>query len=316
MEEHRIPIGISSCLLGEKVRFDGGHKNHSFISQTLSEYFSFLPFCPEVSIGLGIPRETIRLVRFEKDGAVHCVGSKNPKLDVTDQLSEVGKAQHHWLKDLSGYIFKKDSPSCGMERVKIYYGTAPDKSGVGLYAKEVLDAFPNLPTEEEGRLGDVHLRENFIKRVFIYHRWRQIQDSQVKQDFVKFHAQHKLIFMSHHQDRMRELGRLVARVGDMPLSEFKQAYLSLMTSTLKKPASRKNHVNVLKHIQGYLKRDLDAGDKSELNDTIEAYRQAQLPLIVPITLLKHHFRKSPDEYINESLYMSPHPKELCLINGL
>lgn len=312
----KIPVGISSCLLGERVRFDGGHKNHSYISQTLSDYFNLQPFCPEVAIGLGTPRETIRLVRFEKDGPVHCVGSKNPDLDVTEKLAESGRAKHEWLSGLCGYIFKKDSPSCGMTRVKIYYASMPDKTGVGIYANEVLKAFPNLPTEEEGRLGDTHLRENFIKRVFIYQRWREIEDSESRKDFVNFHAQHKLIFMSHNQDNMRKLGQLVASISTMDLSDFKQQYLDSMTAILRLPASRKNHVNVLKHIQGYLKRDIDIGDKEELNSSIEDYRQGLVPLIVPITLLKHHFRRNPDEYISQSLYMTPHPRELSLINGL
>ena len=167
----RLLIGISSCLLGERVRFDSGHKNQSYITETLSDYFEFRPFCPEVAIGLGIPREPIRLVVNELGGAVQCVGTKNPDKDVTEPLKNIAREQFDWIASLDGYIFKKDSPSCGMERVKVYTNAMPKRNGVGIYAAEILQAFPNLPLEEEGRLGDAGLRENFIKRVFLYRRW-------------------------------------------------------------------------------------------------------------------------------------------------
>ena len=313
----RLLIGISSCLLGERVRFDSGHKNHSYISQTLSEYFDFRPFCPEVSIGLGIPREPIRLVAEERGGPVRCVGTKDADKDVTEPLKAMAHEQFEWIAGLDGYIFKKDSPSCGMERVKVYTNAMPEKTGVGMYAGEVLNAFPNLPVEEEGRLGDAGLRENFIKRVFLYRRWRElIASGPSKKDVVTFHARHKLIYMSHNQDAMRELGRMVAAIGDHEINSFCEQYLQQISELMRKPASRKNHANVLKHIQGYLKRDLDSGDRQELEQTIEQYREGYLPLIVPITLLRHHFRKFPDEYIDQSWYMRPHPQEMMLHNLL
>jgi uncharacterized protein YbgA (DUF1722 family)/uncharacterized protein YbbK (DUF523 family) len=313
----RLLIGISSCLLGERVRFDSGHKNHSYISQTLSEYFDFRPFCPEVSIGLGIPREPIRLVAEERGGAVRCIGTKDTDKDVTEQLKAVAHEQFDWIAGLDGYIFKKDSPSCGMERVKVYTNAMPEKTGVGMYTGEVLKAFPNLPVEEEGRLGDAGLRENFIKRVFIYRRWRELMAADPsKRDLVTFHARHKLIYMSHNQDVMREIGRLVADIGSMEIDSFCEQYLQQISELMRQPASRKNHANVLKHIQGYLKRDLDSGDRQELEQTIEQYREGYLPRIVPITVLRHHFRKFPDEYIDQSWYMSPHPQEMMLHNLL
>jgi uncharacterized protein YbgA (DUF1722 family)/uncharacterized protein YbbK (DUF523 family) len=313
----RLLIGISSCLLGEKVRFDSGHKNHSYITKTLSDYFDFRPFCPEVAIGLGIPREPIRLVSTELGGEVRCVGTKNADKDVTDPLKSVAREQFEWIASLDGYIFKKDSPSCGMERVKVYTKSMPERSGVGIYAAEILAAFPHLPTEEEGRLGDPGLRENFIKRVFLYRRWRQLIDSNPsKNDLVTFHARHKLIYMSHNQNRARELGRMVAAIAEMSVDEFTAKYFDAVTDLLRKPANRKNHSNVLKHIQGYLKRDLESDDRQELEQTIEQYRKGYLPLIVPITLLRHFFRKHPDEYINQSWYMKPHPAEMMLHNLL
>ncbi len=313
----KIPIGISSCLLGERVRFDGGHKNNSYIAGTLSDYFEFRAFCPEMAIGLGVPRETIRLVKDERDGDTRCVGVKNAEMDVTSRLKTVAAEQSHWVAHLSGYIFKKDSPSCGMERVKVYFNSNPERSGVGVYAGELMEEFPCLPTEEEGRLGDAGLRENFIKRVFMYDRWRQmIARGPARQDFVEFHTRHKLIYMSHNQNGARALGRLVASISTLSQEDFAEEYLRQMTALVKKPATRKNHVNVLQHIQGYLKRKLDAEDRQELKETIDQYRLGYLPLIVPITLLKHHFRREPDEFIGNSYYMEPHPKELMLTNSI
>lgn len=313
----KILIGISSCLLGERVRFDGGHKNNSYISGTLSDYFEFRPFCPELAIGMGVPRETIRLVRDEKDGPIRCVGVKTPDMDVTEKLAEAAEQQFDWVASLSGYIFKKDSPSCGMERVKVYYKSNPERSGVGIYAGKLKEQFPNLPTEEEGRLGDAGLRENFIKRVFLYDRWRALVASAPRpKAYVEFHARHKLIYMSHNQNTARSIGRLVAQIGDMDIDEFARQYIAQVSALLSAPATRKNHVNVLQHVQGYLKRKLDADDREELRETIDQYRLGYLPLIVPITLLKHHFRRSPDPFIGQSYYMDPHPSELMLRNNL
>lgn len=313
----RLLIGISSCLLGERVRFDSGHKNHSYITQTLADYFDFKPFCPEVAIGLGIPREPIRLVATEPGAEVRCVGTKNPDKDVTEPLKAVAREQFEWIAGLDGYIFKKDSPSCGMERVKVYTRDMPKREGIGLYAAEILRAFPHLPVEEEGRLGDAALRENFIKRVFLYRRWRQLLESKpTANDLVSFHARHKLIYMSHNQEQARELGRMVAAIGDVPIERFFGDYIEAVTALMRRPVNRKNHSNVLKHIQGYLKRDLESDDRQELEETIERYRQGYLPLIVPITLLRHYFRKHPDPYIEQSWYMQPHPQELMLHNLL
>lgn len=313
--EHKILIGISSCLLGHKVRFDSGHKQNSYINNTLSEYFDFIPFCPEVDIGLGIPREAIRLVLI--DEKVHCVGSKTADLDVTQQLKESAKQQFHWQQNLSGYILKKDSPSCGMERVRLYKGNMPDRIGVGIYAKALMDKFPHLPVEEEGRLGDAILRENFIQRVFIYARWQKMVAQPFSmQALTQFHAQHKYIYMSHDQNLAKALGRWLADAHTLDSDEVLAHYLSKMMEMLKTRASRKNHVNTLQHLQGYLKNFISADDKAELVDIIIQYADGILPLIVPITLLRHHFRRFPNDYIMNSYYMKPHPKELMLLNSL
>lgn len=311
----KIPIGISSCLLGQQVRYDGGHKNNDYIVSTLGEHFHFLPFCPEVEIGLGIPREPVRLIR-QADG-IRCVGTKDNSLDVTDKLIAAANQQAHWHSQVCGYILKKDSPSCGMERVKVFNNGQPGRDGSGIYARQLMHNFPHLPMEEEGRLCDPVLRENFIQRVFVYRRWQQLTSKGLSLDsLTRFHARHKLIYMSHNQDMNRELGRVLSTLNKNELSENGQQYLSSAMEILKIPATRKNHTNVLQHIQGYLKKELARDDIEELGETIDQYRQGYLPLIVPITLLKHHFRRSPNDYIDNSWYMQPHPQELMLLNGL
>lgn len=309
----KIPVGISSCLLGENVRFDGGHKRDSYIAGTLSEYFDFHPFCPEVEIGLGTPRPTIHLVKL--DNEIRCVGVKNPAVDVTERLRDHAEQQKHLHAQLCGYIFKKDSPSCGMERVKVYGGAQPHREGVGIYAETMMRNNPLLPVEEEGRLGDPGLRENFIQRVYIFYRWKSLlAEGLSPRKLTDFHARHKLIIMSHAD--YAPLGQLLADVTKDNILEISDVYILQLMKLLKKVASRKNHVNVLQHIQGYLKKELSADDKAELRELIERYRTGEVPLIVPLTLLKHHFRKAPDPYIEQSFYMSPYPQELQLINQL
>jgi len=311
----KIKIGISSCLVGEKVRFDSGHKRNAYINGILADFFEFHPFCPEVAIGLGIPREPIRLVTLNEE--VRCIGVKTPDLDVTEALYRSADEQQAWHRDLCGYILKKDSPSCGMERVRLYKGDIPDRIGVGLYAARLMQNFPDLPVEEEGRLEDPMLRENFIQRVYIYSRWQQlVTQSPDMKTLTDFHARHKYIYMSHHQQMARQLGSWLAENHKTDLTLLSRDYLSQMMTLLKHRATRKNHVNTLQHIQGYLKKHLDADDKAELTMTIGQYREGLLPLIVPITLLRHHFRRHPHDYINNSYYMQPHPAELMLLNTL
>lgn len=311
----KIPIGISSCLLGEPVRYDGGHKSNDYIRGTLGNYFEFVPFCPEVESGLGVPRPPVRLKQTEH--GVRCVGVNDDDLDVTERLNTCAERQLPRLQGLCGYILKKDSPSCGMERVKIYRNEYADRSGTGLFARFIKDHFPLLPLEEEGRLGDPLLRENFIQRVYVLHRWQQLCREPVTPDrLTRFHSRHKLILMSHDQNDARALGKLAAGADRNNMDRLIEQYAETLMQTLKKIATRGNHTNVLQHIQGYLKRSLDADDKIELSETIARYRRGQLPLIVPITLLKHHFRKQPDPFISQSLYLSPYPEELAIQNEL
>lgn len=311
---HKIPVGISSCLLGENVRFDGGHKQHSYITGTLSEYFDFKPFCPEVAIGLGIPRSTIQLVKQEKE--IRCLSSKNPEMDVTESLRAQANLQAALHTELCGYILKKNSPSCGMTRVKVFHNQTAKPEGIGIFAEQMMRNTPLLPVEEEGRLGDVKLRENFIQRVYILHRWKtMLVGGLTPSSLTRFHAQHKLIIMSHAD--YRELGQLLSEINKNNIADIATLYIGLLMHLLKKIATRSNHVNVLQHIQGYLKKELSADDKAELVEIIAQYQRGDVPLIVPLTLLKHHFRKSPDPYyIQDSYYMSPYPQELQLLNQL
>ena len=310
--EPRIRIGISSCLLGERVRFDGNHKQDHYISETLGEVFEFVPVCPEVGIGMGVPRPTIRLVG--DSAAPRAVGVKTADLDVTDRLVRYGKRVAAKLDDLSGYIFKSKSPSCGMERVKLYDGKGGgSKQGVGLYAREIMHAHPLLPVEEEGRLGDPLLRDNFLECVFTYHRWRMLNRQRLTpKALVGFHTQHKLIFMAHGTEHYRALGRLVAAAGAGPIRELGDQYAAALMVALRHRATPRRHTNVLMHIMGYLKTQLTREDKQELLELIEGYRLGRLPRVVPITLLKHHFRKHPNDYIARQLYLNPSPAELKL----
>ena len=311
----KIPIAISSCLLGQPVRFDGGHKYDAWINQTLGEYFEYFPVCPEAGIGLGTPRPPIRLVKI--DNNIRARGVKDPDIDVTDQLQEYARLQNEKLMpNMSGYILKKQSPSCGMERVKVYLNDMPNAKGTGIYADQIMQLNPMMPFEEEGRLGDPVLRECFVERVFIFDRIRQLSNNLSVQALTNFHAQHKFSIMSHNQDTMRSLGKLLANTSGKNLHDVFNEYATTLMKALKKPATRKNHVNVLQHIQGFLKVKLDADDKAELNETIEQYYHSVVPLIVPVTLLKHHFRKAPDPYISESFYMQPYPEQLSLRNKI
>ena len=306
---HKIPVGISACLLGHEVRYDGAHKYHSYIDRTLGQYFEFKAFCPEVEAGLGIPRPCVQL-RETADG-IRCVGVKDHDFDVTERLQQAAARQQDWLGDLCGYILKKDSPSCGMTRVKVYKHEVPVRQGSGIFAHYLETSFPSLPVEEEGRLGDPGLRENFIQRVFVLRRWHALcQQGLSAHGLISFHSRHKLIAMSHEQNRARELGRIVAGATDANIAPIAAAYIAALMACLKIVASRGNHVNVLQHIQGYLKHKLDSDDKQELVESIENYRLGLLPLIAPLTLLKHHFRREPDAFIDNSFYLQPHSVEL------
>jgi len=298
----KIQIGVSSCLLGQEVRHNGGHKRNPYISETLSAWFTFLPFCPEVAIGLGVPRPTIRLMgeHVTPRAVMPAAGNR----DVTQALDEYGTATAQAHSFISGYIFKAKSPSCGMERVKLF-----DDQGAlagatsGIYARAIMGELPLLPVEEEGRINDPDLRDSFIERVFAYHRWQVIcMDGITPAAMVAYHAEHKFLIMAHDQDAMRRLGRLVAGIRKDP-ETLSREYLEIMMTTLKKPASRKNRSNVLNHIAGFFKDKLDSADRMELAQSIDAYRRNELPLIAPLTLIRHHLRRNPHAYVENQRFI-------------
>lgn len=316
-EAEPIRVGISACLLGQEVRYDGGHKHDRFLTGTLAEFVEFVPVCPEVELGLGIPRETIRLVR-DDDDAVRLVAPKSGT-DHTKPMARFARRRAKQLAehDLCGYILKKDSPSCGMERVKVYRanGMPSTKDGRGLFAAALLERYPWLPVEEEGRLNDPGLRENFFVRVFAYRRLKSAFKPRWRVgDLVRFHTGEKLLLMAHDQSGYRALGKLVAAAKGRPRQELQAEYSELYMGSLRKLATPPRHVNVLQHIQGYFKKTLSDDARQELSEVIEDYRRGLVPLIVPITLLRHHVRAEGVEYLQGQVYLEPHPKELMLRN--
>lgn len=316
MSEAKIKIGISSCLLGQEVRYDGGHKRDPYINGTLIDYFDFIPICPEVAIGLTIPRPPIHLVQLCEE--IHVLGVKDTGIDVTDRLHAYGKEMGERLDNISGYILKSRSPSCGMERVEVVdeQGRTRGK-GAGAYAHSLMKKLPLLPVEEEGRLGDARLRENFIMRVFVYHRWQQMLASGLSVVKLQaFHADHKYLVMAHNQSAYKRMGKMLADITEESVKVVSCLYMDELMTALKQPASREHHVNVLQHLLGYLKQHLDGDDKSEMLEVIERYRDGIVPLIVPITLLKHHFRRHHHDYVERQVYLSPHPHELMLRNQI
>jgi len=310
-----IRIGISSCLLGEQVRYDGGHKHDRFLTDTLGQYFEWVPVCPEVELGLGIPRETIRLMQI--DGGVGLVMQKSGR-DLTEEMRDYARERVRQLpkEDLCGYILKSDSPSCGMLRVRVYAASGmPTRNGTGFFARELLEYYPDLPIEEEGRLSDPRLRENWIERVFAYRRLRALWESRwTLKDVVAFHTAHKLILLAHSPKAFQDLGRLVAAAKSNSRQELKQRYQAEFMTALKILATRGRHANVLQHMAGYFKKQLDESSRRELLEHIEDYRKGFLPLIVPVTLLKHYVRRFGEPYLEGQIYIDPHPKELALRN--
>lgn len=316
-QQMKIKVGISSCLLGEEVRYDGSHKHLRLATDSLSRYFDFVPECPEMGIGMGVPRKPIRLVGdVERPRAV---AIHDQELDYTQSLTAFGEQKAAEHDDLSGYIFMKNSPSCGVFRVKVYQdnGYPAQTPGRGVYARAFIDAHPLLPVEESGRLCDPTLRENFVTRVFAYANWQVLEKEGLSaSSILDFHSRYKYTLMAHSPNKYAELGRMLADAGNHDPVDLGQRYFAALMTTLRSLASRKTHTNVLMHLQGYLKKNISRHEKAELNRIIEQYRTAQLPLIVPVTLLKHHFNNHPDPYINRQAYLQPYPDDLSLRNAI
>ena len=315
MSHERIRLGISACLLGERVRFDGGHKRDPFLVESLGQFVEWVPVCPEVESGLDAPRESMRLVQVE--GQVRLLTNKTTS-DHTDNMRRYARRRVEELggDQLFGFVLKKDSPTCGLERVKVYgTGGVPMKSGRGLFADALVTRFPMLPVEEEGRLNDPRLRENFIERAFAYRRLAAVFASRWSMgDIVRFHTIHKLTLMAHRPESYQRLGRLVASGKSMGRRDFQDRYSSGFMTALSAIATPRRQANVLQHMLGYFKDTLDRGDRAELLTLIASHAAGQVPLVVPLTLFAHHIRRCGVTYLAEQTYLQPHPVELMLRN--
>jgi len=311
----KIKIGISSCLLGNAVRYDGGHKLDRFLRDTLGQYVDYVPVCPETECGMGIPRESMRLEG--KTGAPRLVTHRTRE-DKTEMMLRWAKKRVAELEaeNLCGFIFKSDSPSSGMERVKVYDDKGmPTKTGVGIFARIFMEHFPLLPVEEEGRLHDTGLRENFIERIFTLKRWREIRNmTSSRGALVDFHTRHKLLLLSHSTKLYQAMGKLVAGQKSLSVQDLFLQYELLMMDALRLKTTPKKNVNVLQHMMGYFKEQLSADEKKELLEILDDYQKGFLPLIVPLTLIGHYVRKYDQAYLRKQIYLNPHPLELQLRN--
>ncbi|MBM4127365.1 MAG: DUF523 and DUF1722 domain-containing protein [Nitrospira sp.] len=310
-----LRLGISRCLLGDEVRFDGGHKRDHFLTDVLGPYVEWVSVCPEVEAGLGTPREAMRLVGIPHRPRLMTITSKHDHTEaveamVDDRLDSLRKL------DLSGFVFKRGSPSCGVERVRVYTVQGmPSHSGVGIFAKAFIEQCPLIPVEEEGRLSDPSLRENFIERIFCYRRFQDVvQNGVTRQALIRFHTIHKYLLLSHSPQHYKTMGQLVAQVERYRPMEFTVKYGELLMKTLAMKATVRKHVNVLQHILGYFKNRLTAQEKAELLGVIADYHRGLTPLIVPLTLVKHYVQILDVGYIRDQVYLNPHPKELMLRN--
>jgi len=303
--------------MGVEVRFNGGHKESHLCTRALNEYFDFIPACPEVAIGMGIPREAIRLVGDPANP--QAIGTVHHDLNVTQALADYGNHMATELGDVCGYIFMQKSPSCGLERVKVYgdNGMPGDVGGRGIYAQAFCARHPDLPVEEDGRLNDPVLRENFITRVFAYAAWQNLLEGGVtRRALTEFHSRYKYQLMATDPAQYRALGNLLGSMGRTDPHEIAPRYFSELMAALKKCATRRTHTNVLQHLTGYLKQTISAADKQEIQQLITQYHQGIVPLVVPLTLLKHHFRQHPDPYVALQVYLQPHPENLSLRNAI
>ncbi|MFW6162975.1 MAG: YbgA family protein [Planctomycetota bacterium] len=311
----KIRLGISACLLGENVRWNGGHTRDRFLTDTLSRYVEYVPVCPEVETGLPTPREPLRQVG---DPEAPRLVFRESGEDITDRMLAWARERVVELEaeGLCGFIFMQRSPSSGMERVKVYNAKGvAEKKGVGIFARVFMDHFPLLPVEEAGRLHDPKLRENFIERIFALRRWRDaLADGRRRGALVDFHARHKLLLMAHSERHLREMGRLVARAKEVEPDELFDRYQELLLTALKRHATPRAHANVLMHMLGYFKAQLTADEKQEMLEVIDHYKAGLVPLIVPVTLFAHYVRKYEQPYLAQQAYLHPHPLELQLRN--
>lgn len=309
-----IVIGISACLVGEEVRYDKSAKTSNFCVKELGKHVEYRSFCPEVAAGLPVPRPTIRQIR---KGDLISVSRPDGSGDVTEALQAYGKKIAKVAQNFSGYVFCAKSPSCGMERVKVYSsdGKSTKSDGVGTFAKEIMQANPLLPCEENGRLNDPIIRENFVARVFVYRDWQALcKKGLTKHRLMGFHSRNKYTVMSHDLVAYKALGRLLAKA-NVSVEEQGKEYIKGLMEALKVKATRKTHANTLQHLQGYFSKNLSSAERQELTQSIHDYRAGLLPLMVPITLIKHYLLMYPKGYVAQQRYLSPYPADLKLRYG-
>lgn len=313
----KIQVGISQCLLGDNVRYDGSHKHSKICTERLAKHFDFTAVCPETGIGMSVPRDAIHLRGSLYNDVVRAVGKHTAGLDVTEALETYGREKAHELHYLCGYIFMGRSPSCGLSGIKVHHesGNPIGRSTQGIYAREFTQHHLLMPVEEEGLLRDDKLLENFVGRVYAFRRWRDLVDSGLTRATLQdFHARHKYLLMSHRNESYRHLGRLVALAHQRDIAVVAKEYVHEFMMTLKIVSTKKTHANVLQHLMGYLKKGLDTTSKQELLKLLDDYRCGRVPLIAPLTLLKHHLQKNPNAYLQRQFYLEPHPPELMLRN--
>lgn len=311
--EEKVRIGISSCLMGNPVRWNKGHKLDRFLTGTLGQFVEYVPVCPEVEAGFGVPRESVRLVGDPENPRMITFKTKR---DLTDQMTNWAKKRVKELEkeDLCGFIFKSDSPSSGMIRVKVYSDKGmPRKVGVGMFARAFMDHFPRIPVEDDGRLHNPAIRENYIERIFTLKRWRDIAGGSPKMGkLVDFHSRNKLLLLSHSQKHYRLMGKLVANEKKIAPEILFDQYEQELLAALDLKTTAKKNLNVLLHLMGYFKKQLSADEKQELLEVFEQYRKGLVPILVPLTLINHYVRKYDQPYLKTQTYLNPHPLELKL----
>lgn len=308
-----LKIGSSACVLGEKVRYDGGHKRSGFVAAHISKIYQLVPFCPEVGIGLPTPRPAIQLRGSEDE--VRLVDSKTGTVDHTESMDAYFSKQKARIAHLDGYILAAKSPSCGMERIKVHdlNGNLLHRKGRGLFAEQLINAFPGLPVEEDGRLNDQGLRESFFTRVHAHAMFREmVLEDKSSVSLIEFHTRIKYLLLAYNPEVYQHLGPVIANVGNRPLDKVCEEYFITFMNALSKPTNRKKHTNVLMHIQGFFKRDLSPDHKQELTEEILKYRKGYVPLLAPLTLINHYLKLFPNDFLQKQAYLKPFPVELGL----
>ena len=311
-----IPVGISSCLMGNEVRHDGGHKRSRYCTDVLSEYFAFRPLCPEMGAGLGVPRPTIHLE--QNDGGLRLVQVRG-EADFTDAMQDWIQRTLPSLQGLRGFVLMAKSPSCGMERIRVYRedGEVLHREGQGLFAAALTEHYPLLPVEEEGRLNDAGLRENFIERVFFYDDWCRLTESGLTaRGLIEFHTRHKFQILAHCQATYRRVGPLLADLKRPALEDVARQYIQEVMPAMARQVSRGAHMNSLQHLFGFYREQLSDVERASAHDTLQAYGRGEVPLIVPMTLLRHMQRRFPSDYVGQQHYLAPYPDALGLRNRL